>query len=255
MKSTAQAVLCAGLLAAALPASAGFVTVTGDRIFGSNNPAVDPFYIEEGVSSDGGLTFALPTNFVVLELRATEFKLPDEDEPDELEDVGTFWDMVLRDENDGKLVFGSRITMDLDEEGEINDIYRRGFTGWDVQVGWVYASAHDLRLYSAARTTGSHLLTDDPDLFDPDTVDLGTDINVEESNPFSGWYLIKTNAPNYRLMDDAIALFQGGEEDQLPYLTPGFAGFAPAPVPVPAALPLMLSGIGLLAFKGRKRRA
>lgn len=249
MKKAAQALLCAGLVAAALPASA---FVDGVRIFGIQNPDVDPFFIPKGPSSDGGLTYELPSNFVVLASRATEFSLPDEDDPTELEEVGTFFDIVLRDLNDGMLVFGSRIEMDLEEEGEINDIYRRGFTGWGASFAWVAATPDDLRLYSAGRTTGSHLSTDDPDLPDPDTIDLGTDVNVEELNPFTAWYLIKTDAPNFKLMDTAVGLFQGGEEGQSPYLT-NLAGFAPAPVPVPAALPLMLSGMGLLALRRRKR--
>lgn len=243
-----QALVCAGLVAAALPASA---FVNGVRIFGNANPDLDPFYIPEGPSSDGGLTFALPSNFTVLASRATEFELPDEDDPTEFEEVGTFFDVVLRDSNDGMLVFGSRIEMDLDEEGEINDIYRRGFTGWGADFGWLAITANDLRLYSAGRTQGSHLGTDDPDLPDPDVIDLGTDVNVEELNPVTGWYLIKTNAPNFTLLDNAAGLFQGGEEDQAPYLA-NIAGFAPAPVPVPAALPLLLSGVGLLAVRRRK---
>jgi hypothetical protein len=242
-----RALICAGLVAAALPASA---FVNGVRIFGNANPAFDPFYIPEGPSDDGGLTFALPGNFSVLALRETEFELPDEDDG-ELEEVGTFFDVVLRDASDGMLVFGSRIVMDPAEEGEINDIFRRGFTGWGADFGWVAATANDLRLYSAGRTAGSHLATDDPDLPDADVIDLGTDVNVEELNPVTAWYLIKTNAPNFVLRDNAVGLFQGGEEDQAPYMA-NLAGFAPAPVPVPAALPLLASGLGLLALKRRR---
>lgn len=247
MNKAAQALLCAGLVAAALPASA---FVNGVRIFGNANPNFDPFYIPEGPSSDGGLTFALPSNFTVLASRATEFELPDEDDPTEFEEVGTFFDVVLRDSTDGMLVFGSRIVMDPEEEGEINDIFRRGFTGWGANFGWLAVTANDLRLYSAGRTAGSHLATDDPDLPDPDTISLGTDVNVEELNPVTGWYLIKTNAPGFTVMENAVGLFQGGEEDQAPYLA-NIDGFAP--VPVPAALPLMLSGVGLLAMKRRRR--
>lgn len=250
MKKAAQALLCAGLVAAALPASA---FVNGVRIFGNANPAFDPFYIPEGPSSDGGLTFALPSNFTVLASRATEFELPDEDDPTEFEEVGTFFDVVLRDSTDGMLVFGSRIVMDPEEEGEINDIFRRGFTGWGANFGWLAVTANDLRLYSAGRTAGSHLAADDPDLPDPDTISLGTDVNVEELNPVTGWYLIKTNAPNFKLMENAVGLFQGGEEDQAPYLA-NISGFAPAPIPVPAALPLLLSGVGLLAVRRRKAK-
>jgi hypothetical protein len=250
MKKAAQALLCAGLVATALPASA---FVDGVRIFGSANPAVDPFYIPEGPSSDGGLTFALPSNFTVLASRSTVFELPDEDDPTEFEEVGTLFDVVLRDSTDGKLVFGSRIEMDINEEGEINDIYRRGFTGWGASFGWLAVTANDLRLYSAGRTTGSHLSDDDPDLPDPDTLAFGTDVNVEELNPFTAWYLAKTDAPFFTLMDDAVGVFQAGEEDQAPFLV-NMAGFAPTAVPVPAALPLMLSGLGLIALRRRQRK-
>lgn len=224
------------------------------RTFGSPNPAVDPFFIEPGATTDGGLTFALPEYLTLLDLRSTEFELPDED-TGEPEEVGVFHDAVFRDTRDNMLVFGSRVEMDLDEEGEINDIFRSGFTGWGALIGWLPVTADDLRLISAGRTRNSGLLTDDPDLPDPDVIDLHSDLNVEEGNPVSGWFLIKTNAPGYTLMEEAIGLFQGGEEDQDPFLE-DLDGFAPSasPVPVPAALPLLASALGWLGVHARRQR-
>ncbi|MGE0386458.1 MAG: hypothetical protein AB7Q97_17150 [Gammaproteobacteria bacterium] len=243
------------IAACSAPAMAAFTelpTTEPVRIFGSNNPAVDPFFLEPGELNPVDFTFELPAYLSLLAVRETAFELPSEDEPGTFEEVGVFQDAVFRDTSDGRLVFGSRIVMDLDEEGEINDIFRSGFTGFSAAAAWVPATANDLNLFSAGRTANSGLTTDDPDAFDPDIVALGTDVNVAELKASTAWYLIKTNAPDYAVRDDAIGLFQAGEEDQEPYLEQ-IDGFAP--VPLPAALPMLLSALGALGLGSMVRRS
>lgn len=277
MKTVLQSMaLCAGLSLAAAPAAA-FVQLpnTGERVFGSANIDVDPLVVGADRAVLPGQIIPLPSNFVLLDGRFSIFKLPGEDfddDPDDLFNAGIFFDAVFRDTTDDKLVFGSRISMfaidDDDLEAEINDIFRRGFTGFEAFVAWTYVTANDLRLYSAARSSVSpidddddddddngllSLMSDDDDepVFDPDVIGLNTDLNVEEGNPESGWFLIKTNAQSYRVIANAIGVLQAGEEGQQPF-TYNLDGFAP--VPVPAALPLLASGLGLLVVRARRKR-
>ncbi|MEM7543024.1 MAG: hypothetical protein AAF384_15775 [Pseudomonadota bacterium] len=242
------------LVVATTPALAAFTLLPTDsvgsvRVFGSNNLGLDPFILAPGTSLPGGL-FELPSNLVQLALRETEFELVEDGVPEE---VGTFQDAVFRDTNDNSLVFGSRIVMDPQEDGEINDIYRRGWApGYSALAAWVPVDGNtDLRLFSAGRTTGSHLADDDPDLFDIDTVALGTDVNVEELKPTTAWYLVKTNAPTWALGVDGVGVFQAGEEGQLPQLV-NFDGYIPTPIP--AGLPLFLSALGFLGYRARARQ-
>ncbi|MEQ8660221.1 MAG: hypothetical protein RLW62_05340 [Gammaproteobacteria bacterium] len=116
-------IIAAGALAAlAIPAQAAFTdlpTAGTLRVYGSNNPASDQLLLAPGAQTGFVLpfTFDLPANFTQLAARSTTFELPDEDDPTVFEEVGEFHDAVFRDENDGKLVFGSRIVMDPTEEG------------------------------------------------------------------------------------------------------------------------------------------
>jgi len=254
--------LAAAIAVASTPALA-FVNLPTSgtlRVEGNSNVLSDPLYLGEFGAATGGsgtpltdpFTFDLPGRFTILASLETEFELPDEDDPSVFEEVGEFEDLVLRDTVDGKLVFASRIEMDLDEEGEINDIFRRGFEGFDVAVSWTFASSDDLRLFSAARSAVSNI--DAADVFDADVVGLASDINVEEGQPTSGWYFIKVLNDNvgFAIFQNAVGLNQAGEEDQAPY-TANLSGFAPTAVPVPAAVWLLGSAIAGMAGVARRR--
>ncbi|MGR8950381.1 MAG: hypothetical protein ACU84Q_20240 [Gammaproteobacteria bacterium] len=153
-----------------------------------------------------GFAYDLPSNFTVLDTREFALMLPDEDDPTEIEEVGTVFDQVWRDTNDNSLVFATRVEIEgefeLDEEmgsstfgqeiweyeeGEINDVRRAGFTGWSSAVAWLRGTDFDIEMESAARTGESLLGKSAADMVIPyaDIVTMFSDVSGEESNPWS----------------------------------------------------------------------
>jgi hypothetical protein len=218
------------------------------RKVGSARNSADQFLISSGpvsgTDADGITTYDFPATFTLLASRVSDVKLGGQV-------VGDFYDYVFRDSTDKKLVFGSRLT--LEDDGEINDIFRGGFTGFGVAVAWAFTSDTDLRMYSAARTSTG--LKQGADRFSPDWVDFRSDLNVEEGNPDTGLYLIKTDAPDYVLKDGMVRLWQGGEEGQTQESF-FLAGYAPtlAPIPEPSTYAMLLGGLGLLGVMAKRRR-
>lgn len=248
--SIAHTLVAAGLVLAAAPALAEFQllpTAGTLRVEGSNDPFTDPLFIPTGTANGDG-TYQPPSFLQLLAQNETDIELPDED-TGVPEEVGDFFDSVFRDTSDDTLVFASRIV--LDDEGEINDIFRSGYYGYQVLAAWTFSTDFDLRMSSAARSNTGLL---DPDEFDPDVVNMRTDINVEEGNPQSGLFFIKVAAPGYLFQEDAIRVFQAGEEGQDPFSFT-FGGYVPTPVPEPSTYAMLLGGLGLLAFSAVRRRA
>lgn len=248
----ARTLIAAGLALATTPALAAFqvLPTSGDlRVLGQSNPSVDPLFVPNG-PSNGPNTYDFPSNLVLLAERETDIELPDED-TGELEEVGEFFDYVFRDTSDDTLIFASRIVMDPEEEGEINDVLRAGYFGYAVSAGWTFLSDFDLRMYQAGRfATGLEEVAEGEEEFDPDVVAMRTDINVEEEAPLSGLFMLKVAAPTYYLLDDAITVYQAGEEGQTPFRYT-FDGFAP--VPEPSTYLLLLGGLGLFGVVARRR--
>lgn len=194
----------------------------------------------------GGITTATGT-LTLLDWRVTTgvSLLPDEPQ-------ATIYDFVYRDSRDNALVFGTRYLNLVDNHQEVNFLYRYGFTGYSTAAAWTFLTDSDLRQYQAGATSS----TSSSNLglpYDPDTVRQRGDFSVSEGNPWSGLFLVKTDATAYTLGNKAIGYFQAGEEGQSP--AGGFiGGFVPTPpVPEPETYALMLAGLGLIGLAARRR--
>lgn len=173
--------------------------------------------------------------------------------------IGDIYDFVYRDSRDNKLVFGTRVILGLpgqQQNAELNNVFRYGFeedgTTFDAAAAWLFLSNFDLRLYSAARSDQG---LKQMDVFDPDAVSFQSDINLSEGNPYSGLYLLKTDATYYTYADNAIGYFQAGEESQ-PVVKAFTGGFIPtntAPIPEPSTYAMLLAGLGMIGVIARRR--
>ena len=279
-----KAILLASLLAVGVSsANAGqFVSLTagvggdlslanGGLINGINNPNRDVFYIENLTSttylsgyeygSDDGVvatslnyrTFATtagtPTistgTLSLVDWRVTEnvTLLPGIAQ-------ATVFDYVYRDSADGKLVFGTRYINLVDNDQEVNYLYRQG-AGDNPSVAWTFLSDYDLRMYQAGQTSD---FTYDPVVdYEAGIVRQKADISVSEGNPWSGLYLVKTDAVNYGLGANAIGYYQAGEEGQS--IVGGFmSGFIATPVPEAETYAMMMLGLGVIGAMVRRQK-
>lgn len=170
--------------------------------------------------------------------------------PDEPQ--ATVFDFVYRDSRDNALVFGTRYLNLVDNSQEVNFLYRYGLAGYSAASAWTFLTDGDLRQYQAGLTSSTS--TSNAGVpFDGDSVRQRGDFSVTEGNPWSGLFLVKTDATAYTLGNKAIGYFQAGEEGQAP--AGGFiGGFVPtAPVPEPETYALMLAGLGLIGLAARRR--
>jgi hypothetical protein len=280
------------IAAATVMASGSFTAVAGDflelnkafplRLTGANNQNSDRYYLEatqiqvtqEFVDIDER-TIPLVGSSIKYDAIATTGTIPrpvlgsgtltlldyrlNEDVMLAGQPIGDIYDFVFRDSRDNKLVFGTRVLLGLpgqQQNAELNNVFRYGFeedgTTFAAAAAWLYMSPYDLRLYSAARSDKGLLQTD---VFDPDAVSFQSDINLSEGNPYSGLYLLKTDAMYYTMADKAIGYFQAGEEDQ-PVVKAFTGGFVPtnmAPVPEPTTYLMFLAGLGMVGLVARRR--
>lgn len=269
----------AALLLCTLQAQAGdFQTVTqtpepatATRVVGANNPNTDKLYLDAISISFADAEQLIPTS-IQYNAIATSGSLPraitgsgtlslldsrvSEDIEIDGEEIGHLYDFVFRDSRDNTLVFGTRVTLgvepDQDDDAELNFIYRRGLAGSAVSAAWLFQSDSDLRLYNVAMTDSTSLtgaLT-----YVADVIRMQSDINLAEGNPYSGLFLVKTDALSYTLESGAIGVFQAGEEGQ-PQVGADFLGFAPVPVPEPSSWLMLGAGLAALGFKARRSAA
>ena len=227
--------------------SGGFVTLPESdplRLVGTNNPATDPLYLGDGWTPEAnGYTRAA---------RRISSVLIDGN------DIGLFQDFVYR-HTDGHLLFASQFTLEVEEQNgytlEFNDIFRAGFAGYDVSAAW-YGDDGD-RLRSVAHSSVGRTRPQIPDVFSDDIVNMRTDVSIEEGNPSTAWYVIKTDATAFRYLDGAVSITQaaGSAPDfDPPFKIAQFEGFAPAPIPEPSEYAMLAAGLGILGVLQARRR-
>ena len=247
----------------------------GSLVVGANNPNTDRLYLEaqsittlpgddriftsisyNAIATSGGLPRAIVgsgTLTLIDHLITLDVVLDGRE-------IGHAFDFVFRDSRDDKLVFGMRTLLgvepDHQQDAELNFLYRYGFQDntatYSAAAAWMFTSDFDLRMYNVGRTASTSLLGATP--FDPDTIRMQSDVNLTEGNPFSGLFLIKTDAERYTIADRGIGVFQAGEEGQ-PRVGVDLRGFVPAPIPEPSTYAMLLGGLGLLGVVARRRRA
>jgi hypothetical protein len=123
-----------------------------------------------------------------------------------------YFDYVYRDSADNKLVFGTRALNQVANNEEANFFYRYGFSGFTTASAWTNLTDFDLRQYQAGLTNS---LTTDPIVsLDTNVVRQKSDVNVDEGNPWSGLFLVKTDAQFYTTGAQAIGFAQAGQEGQ-----------------------------------------
>jgi PEP-CTERM motif len=269
-----QFTLLAGAVLAATGAHAGdFTTLptTGALVSGLNNQNSDRLYLDatsitfadaedlipsvinyNAIATSGGLPRAV-TGSGTLTLLASSVT------PDVVlagEEIGNAYDFVFRDSRDGQLVFGTRVTLGVEpdqaQDAELNFLYRYGFDGYSAAAAWLFTGNFDLRMYNAGRTASDSLTGATP--FDAGTVRMQSDVNLAEGNPFSGLFLIKTDAPMYSESTRAIGVFQAGEEGQ-PRVGAELAGFVPSAVPEPSTYLMLLLGLAGIGAVARRRQS
>jgi len=163
----------------------------------------------------------------------------------------TIFDYVYRDSLDGKLVFGTRYLNLVDNDQEVNYLYRQG-AGGNVSTSWTFLSDYDLRMYQAGQT--NDITYNSSVSYVDGIVRQKADISVSEGNPWSGLYLVKTDAVNYGLGANAIGYYQAGEEGQA--IVGGFlTGFIATPVPEAESYALMMAGLGVVGVATRRRKS
>ena len=223
-----------------LPQNGGLVT-------GRNNPNTDALYLDaqsiatlagdnriftsiayNAIATAGSLPRAITGSgtLTLLDHRVTLDVVLDGQE------IGHVFDFVFRDSRDNKLVFGMRTLLGVEEDhqddAELNFLYRYGFEQsgktFSTAAAWLFTSDSDLRMYNAGRTNSTSLTGATP--FDADTIRMQSDVNLSEGNPFSGLFLIKTDAKAYKVGSMAMGLFQAGEEGQ-PRVGVDVPGFVP----------------------------
>lgn len=275
LKTLTAAVAVALASTAALAGDFFELPQNGALITGANNPNTDRLYLEaqsiatlpgddriftsityNAIATSGGLPRAVVGSgtLTLLDYIATFDVVLDGQE------IGHAFDFVFRDSRDDKLVFGMRTLLgvepDHQQDAELNFLYRYGFQDdtaiYSAAAAWMFTSDFDLRMYNAGRTASTSLTGATP--FDADTIRMQSDVNLAEGNPFSGLFLIKTDAERYAIADRAIGFFQAGEEGQ-PRVGVDIRGFVPAPIPEPSTYAMLLGGLGLLGVVARRRRA
>ena len=277
-----KSIVLATLLATASSAHAGnFVNLTsgvggqltvanGGLINGANNSNADPLYIEtvsatylagfDQSNADGEVvaqtlnyrTFTGSTTTGTGTLTLLDWQVTRDVDLAAGSKQFDYFDFVYRDSADNKLVFGTRALNRVDNNEEINFLYRGGFAGYSTASAWTFSTDVDLRQYQAGLTSDNSYNASVA--FDDNVVRQKSDVSLSEGNPWSGLFLVKTDAPDYVLGTNAIGFFQAGEEGQAK--VGGFiGGYVAAAVPEPETYAMLLAGLGIVGLAARRRNA
>ncbi len=280
LKQLVVAVSMSLVAASAVAGDFSPLPTTGARVVGANNPNTDKLYLDatsitfmaddipssiayNAIATSGSLPRAITGSgtLTLLDYRVTlDIGIPVSQGSSDTVAIGHLYDFVFRDSRDDALVFGTRVRLGVEDDqaddAELNFIYRYGFqegsTTYTTAAAWLFTSDFDLRMYNAGNTSSNSLTGATP--YDPNTVRMQSDVNLSEGNPYSGLFLVKTDATAYTL-GTAIGVFQAGEEGQ-PQVGANFTGFVPtAPIPEPSTYAMLLGGLGLLGVIAKRRRA
>ncbi len=277
-----QLVVAVSMSLAAASAVAGDFTplpTDGSLVIGRTNPNSDRLFLDatsitflttdipstiayNAIATAGTLPRAITGSGVLTLLDhmvTLDIAIPESQGSSSTVQIGHLYDFVFRDSRDDALVFGTRVRLGVApnqiDDAELNFLYRYGFqdgsTTYSTAAAWLFTSDFDLRMYNAGMTSSTSLLGATP--YDPNTVRMQSDVNLSEGNPFSGLFLVKTDATAYTI-GNAIGVFQAGEEGQ-PQVGANFMGFVPAPIPEPSTYAMLLGGLGLLGVMAKRRRA
>ncbi len=243
---------------------ANLTAANGGLVVGANNPLRDKLYLDatsytwlSGHSSNPANLVATSISYSATSgngvLTLLDYRINTNVELLPGVAQATVFDFVFRDSSDNSLVFGTRYANLVNNGQEINFLYRYGFEGFETSSAWLFMSDYDLRMYESGRTDDHSFASSVA--FDGDAVRQKSDISVSEGNPYSGLYLVKTDATEYTLGNKAIGYYQAGEEGQA--VVGGFlGGFVPtvAAVPEPSEYALMLLGLGMVGFVATRRK-
>ncbi|WP_018410426.1 PEP-CTERM sorting domain-containing protein [Methyloversatilis thermotolerans] len=191
--------------------------------------------------------------------------------------VGTLYDRVYGN-GAGSYIFGVRINLNdntwdsTNLTFEVNDIFRSGFSGATALSGGYskvdVSGVTDEYARSIGRSSKG-LNETGVGSYDANWVRFETDVNVEDpddtSPGTSAWYwVVVSGASGYTTGEDAIRLWEAGEEDQT-QISLYFDGYVPtysgarlaaatlAPVPEPTEYAMFLAGLGVLGVMARRR--
>lgn len=202
-----------------LCASSGETGAKTLRCFTLTNPSTDPLYLAPTIQ---GNTVSFPSSLTLINKTDTSFT-----SALDASFTGVFSDYIFMDKTTNTVVIGSRLYFppvnNLTNKSEVNDIFRYGFDGFNVQAAWTILDPNDKALISVALTDRG---LKQVDKINTNVVDFRTDVNASESKPTSGLYLARTNATAFKVINNAINLRQGGEEGQN-VLSVQLAGYAP----------------------------
>jgi len=136
------------------------------------------------------------------------------------------YDFVYMDSSDNSLVFATRYLNRQDNSQEANYLYRYNFsltTGYAPSVAWLNSSDNDLRMYQAALTNDISFNNSVP--YSTNVVRQKGDFSLSEGNPWSGLFLVKSDAKAFSIKAGTIGFAQAGEEGQA-VVRGSIAGFA-----------------------------